>query len=86
MNRLALLGSPVDGALSPVLHRAAYAAMGLAWNSSCPLFRRTQLTPSHRSDRVALERSWMSSTVRGQTVSLRLPRKPDGVSWEGYRC
>jgi shikimate dehydrogenase len=32
MNRLALLGSPVDGALSPVLHRAAYAAMGLAWN------------------------------------------------------
>lgn len=31
MTRLALLGSPVDGALSPVLHRAAYAAMGLPW-------------------------------------------------------
>lgn len=31
MTRLALLGSPVDAALSPVLHRAAYAAMGLPW-------------------------------------------------------
>lgn len=29
--RLALLGSPVDQALSPVLHRAAYAALGLDW-------------------------------------------------------
>lgn len=31
MTRLALLGSPIDSALSPVLHRAAYAAMGLPW-------------------------------------------------------
>ncbi|MFG2404302.1 shikimate dehydrogenase family protein [Streptomyces brevispora] len=31
MTRLALLGSPVDGALSPVLRRAAYAAIGLPW-------------------------------------------------------
>ncbi|MGQ4453198.1 shikimate dehydrogenase [[Kitasatospora] papulosa] len=31
MTRLALLGSPVNGALSPVLHRAAYKAMGLPW-------------------------------------------------------
>ncbi|MER5822691.1 hypothetical protein ABT086_10540 [Streptomyces mirabilis] len=31
MTRLALLGSPVDGALSPVLHQAAYTAMGLPW-------------------------------------------------------
>ncbi|QFQ97295.1 shikimate dehydrogenase [Streptomyces phaeolivaceus] len=31
MTRLALLGAPVDGALSPVLHRAAYAAMRLPW-------------------------------------------------------
>ncbi|GAQ54833.1 shikimate dehydrogenase [Streptomyces acidiscabies] len=29
--RLALLGSPVDAALSPVLHRAAYRALGLNW-------------------------------------------------------
>lgn len=29
--RLALLGSPIDHALSPVLHRAAYAALGLNW-------------------------------------------------------
>ncbi|MEV7086982.1 shikimate dehydrogenase [Streptomyces sp. NPDC093085] len=29
--KLALLGSPVHGALSPVLHRAAYAALGLNW-------------------------------------------------------
>ncbi|MEU9068927.1 shikimate dehydrogenase [Streptomyces sp. NPDC048306] len=31
MTRLALLGSPVDGALSPVLHRAAYEALDLPW-------------------------------------------------------
>ncbi|MFE9882565.1 shikimate dehydrogenase [Streptomyces sp. NPDC005784] len=31
MTRLALLGFPLDGALSPVLHQAAYAAMGLPW-------------------------------------------------------
>ncbi|MDQ1031513.1 shikimate dehydrogenase [Streptomyces umbrinus] len=31
MTRLALLGSPVDAALSPALHRAAYTAMGLPW-------------------------------------------------------
>ncbi|MFE4212242.1 shikimate dehydrogenase [Streptomyces sp. NPDC056844] len=39
MTRLALLGSPVNGALSPVLHRAAYKAMGLPWTYSaieCP--------------------------------------------------
>ncbi|AXI77308.1 shikimate dehydrogenase [Peterkaempfera bronchialis] len=29
--RLALLGSPVDQALSPVLHRAAYQALSLNW-------------------------------------------------------
>ncbi|MFF3128332.1 shikimate dehydrogenase family protein [Streptomyces sp. NPDC057908] len=31
MTRLALLGFPADGALSPILHRAAYTAMGLPW-------------------------------------------------------
>ncbi|RDG33978.1 shikimate dehydrogenase [Streptomyces corynorhini] len=29
--KLALLGSPVHSALSPVIHRAAYAALGLNW-------------------------------------------------------
>lgn len=31
MKRLAIVGSPVSGALSPVLHRAAYATLGLDW-------------------------------------------------------
>lgn len=31
MSRAAVLGHPVGHSLSPVLHRAAYAALGLAW-------------------------------------------------------
>lgn len=31
MSRAAVLGSPIEHSLSPVLHRAAYAALGLDW-------------------------------------------------------
>ncbi|HZE32007.1 MAG TPA: shikimate dehydrogenase, partial [Actinoallomurus sp.] len=31
MTRAAVLGSPIAHALSPVIHRAAYAALGLDW-------------------------------------------------------
>ncbi|MFD0530366.1 shikimate dehydrogenase [Kitasatospora arboriphila] len=31
MKRVAILGSPIGGALSPVIHRAAYRALGLDW-------------------------------------------------------
>lgn len=31
MKRVAILGSPVTGALSPVIHRAAYEELGLDW-------------------------------------------------------
>ncbi|MFI1965317.1 shikimate dehydrogenase [Streptomyces pathocidini] len=33
MKQLAILGSPIGTALSPVLHRAAYTAMGSPWDS-----------------------------------------------------
>ncbi|MEV7471889.1 shikimate dehydrogenase [Streptomyces kronopolitis] len=33
MKQLAILGSPIDAALSPVLHRAAYTTMGSPWDS-----------------------------------------------------
>ncbi|MEY9967545.1 shikimate dehydrogenase [Streptacidiphilus sp. MAP12-16] len=39
MKQLALLGSPVGDALSPILHRAAYTELGLPWRYSaidCP--------------------------------------------------
>ncbi|WP_098010896.1 hypothetical protein [Streptomyces sp. sk226] len=41
--QLAVLGSPIGQALSPVLHRAAYQALGLGWTYhaiGCPLPRR----------------------------------------------
>ena len=31
IRRCAVLGSPIEHSLSPVLHRAAYAELGLAW-------------------------------------------------------
>ncbi|WP_327359602.1 shikimate dehydrogenase [Streptomyces sp. NBC_01304] len=45
MKRLALLGSPVDQALSPALHRAAYAELGLPWTYEAIDLQPDQLGP-----------------------------------------
>lgn len=41
--RAAVLGSPVAHSLSPVLHRAAYAALGLAWTYDAVEVTQTEL-------------------------------------------
>jgi shikimate dehydrogenase len=62
--RCAVLGFPVDHSLSPTLHRAAYAALGLDWS-----YDRFPLTAGQLPDFVAgLDESW-----RG--LSLTMPLK-----------
>lgn len=51
MTQLALLGSPVHSALSPLLHRAAYATLGLPWTSIHRLLPRRPGTVPHLAER-----------------------------------
>ncbi|MFE1958375.1 shikimate dehydrogenase family protein [Streptomyces sp. NPDC059479] len=68
MRRLAILGSPVSGALSPVLHRAAYAAMNLPWTYHAIECRPEELAPFLAS----LDGSWAG-------FSLTMPLKTAAV-------
>lgn len=62
--RCAVLGSPIDHSLSPVLHRAAYAALGLGWT-----YDRFEVTAAGLPEFVAgLDGPW-----RG--LSLTMPLK-----------
>jgi shikimate dehydrogenase len=62
--RCAVLGSPIDHSLSPTLHRAAYAALGLDWT-----YDRFEVTADGLSEFVSgLDGSW-----RG--LSLTMPLK-----------
>lgn len=53
MRQAAILGKPVSSALSPVLHRAAYRALGLEWAYhaiECDEIRaRTRRPPVYKS-------------------------------------
>ena len=63
--RCAVLGSPIGHSLSPVLHRAAYAALGLA----------TGPTRRSRSARQGWPTSSTASTRRWRGLSLTMPLK-----------
>jgi shikimate dehydrogenase len=62
--RCAVLGSPIAHSLSPVLHRAAYAALGLDWE-----YERFDVS----ADRLADFVSGLDSSWRG--LSLTMPLK-----------
>ena len=62
--RCAVLGSPIGHSLSPTLHRAAYAALGLDWT-----YDRFEVTADGLADFVA----GLDSTWRG--LSLTMPLK-----------
>jgi shikimate dehydrogenase len=65
---LAVLGSPIAQALSPVLHRAAYAALGLNWS-----YRAVECTPDRLPSFLAsLDDSWAG-------LSLTMPLKRTAV-------
>ena len=64
VTRCAVLGSPIAHSLSPLLHRAAYAALGLDWQ-----YERFEMSAEGLPDFVAgLDSSW-----RG--LSLTMPLK-----------
>ncbi len=63
-NRAAVLGSPIGHSLSPVLHRAAYRAIGLDWT-----YRAIEVDAAHLSGFLAgLDDSWAG-------LSLTMPLK-----------
>lgn len=68
--RAAVLGSPIDHSLSPVIHRAAYAHLGLDWN-----YDRVELQPDRFAGFVAgLDDSW-----RGLSVTMPLKEVAAGA-------
>ncbi|MFD8966118.1 hypothetical protein ACFV0C_14150 [Streptomyces sp. NPDC059568] len=70
VRRLAVLGSPVSGALSPVLHRAAYAAMNLPWTYHAIECRPEELAP--------FSEHWMKCA--GRAADAGAPSRPAGRS------
>jgi shikimate dehydrogenase len=68
--RCAVLGSPIAHSLSPVLHRAAYASLGLDWEYEAREVREDEL-PTFLA---GLDDSW-----RG--LSLTMPLKRAVVPW-----
>jgi shikimate dehydrogenase len=63
--RCAVLGSPIAHSLSPVLHRAAYAELGLDWS-----YRAIEVTEAGLADFLAgLDDSW-----RGLSLTMPLKR------------
>lgn len=64
VRRAAVLGSPIAHSLSPVLHRAAYRELGLAWK-----YEAIEMTPQRLPDFVASrDASWVG-------LSLTMPLK-----------
>ncbi|MEU9337913.1 shikimate dehydrogenase [Streptomyces sp. NPDC048290] len=63
--QLAVLGSPVGNALSPVLHRAAYTALGLDWT-----YRAIDCTPAELPVFLAC----MDETWAGLSLTMPLKR------------
>lgn len=65
MRRCAVLGSPIEHSLSPVLHRAAYAELGLSWHYMAVDVEESEL-PRFLRD---LDASW-----RGLSLTMPLKR------------
>ncbi|MGW5927722.1 hypothetical protein ACWF2L_15930 [Streptomyces anulatus] len=63
--QLAILGSPIGHALSPVLHRAAYQALGLDWT-----YRAIDCTP----DGLASFLGSLDETWAGLPLTMPLKR------------
>ena len=64
--RAAVLGHPIAHSLSPVLHRAAYEALGLNWT-----YERVDITGDNLADFMAgLDETWAG-------LSLTMPLKRD---------
>ena len=68
--RCAVLGDPIAHSLSPVLHRAGYAALGLDW----------EYDAARVSRRAGWRRSWPGSTTTWRGLSLTMPLKREALA------
>ncbi len=68
--QLAVLGSPIGHSLSPVLHRAAYKALGLPWTYDAHEVARGELRPFL----AGLDTTW-----RGLSLTMPLKQEALGV-------
>ena len=69
LRRCAVLGSPIKHSLSPVLHAAAYANLGLNWTYERVEVDEERLAPCVES----LDASW-----RGLSLTMALDKKSRG--------
>ena len=74
--RCAVLGDPIEHSLSPVLHRAAYAALGLDWTYDA--VRVAERRP--RGFLAGLDDEW-----RGLSLTMPLKREVDAAARPGRR-
>lgn len=72
--RCGVLGDPISHSLSPVLHRAGYAALGLAWTYDAHLVPAGGL-PAFLTDVVRADASW-----RGLSLTMPLKREALGLA------
>ena len=74
----AVLGSPISHSLSPVLHRAAYAALGLDWRYNAFDVSEDQLVPFIKS----LDDTWvgLSLTMPLKEVAFEVANSVDEVA------
>lgn len=77
-NQAAVLGSPISHSLSPTLHRAAYAALGLDW-----IYSAIEVKEAELADFVAtLDNSWvgLSLTMPLKEIALEVVADVDEVA------
>ena len=70
--RCAVLGDPIEHSLSPVLHRAAYAALGLDWTYDAV---RVREPAASRTFLDGLDDEW-----RGLSLTMPLKREVDAAA------
>lgn len=97
--QLAVLGWPISHSLSPRIHRAAYAQLGLPWRYTavrCGVaglqgflesrgaeWRGLSLTMPLKEEAHRLAR-WLDPVAQASGVVNTLARRSDGTGWDGY--
>ncbi|TDP90195.1 shikimate dehydrogenase [Leucobacter luti] len=97
--QLAVLGLPISHSLSPRIHRAAYAQLGLPWRYSAvrcaaaelgtflagrgPEWRGLSVTMPLKEEAHRLARS-LDPVAESSGVVNTLARRADGRGWDGY--
>ena len=75
--KCAVLGSPIDHSLSPVLHRAAYAELGLPWSYTAIDVEERELDRFIKG----LDRSWRGLSLTMPLKRTVMPMLDDADPW-----